>query len=115
VTRQGGAPTAAGRQARTAGRAERGRGPHAARGPAAVGRAAPLRAAPTTDPRRWRLRDIGCGRNPAPDDGGDNRLYRAIDRDGRPVDAMLSEHRDMAVARAFLRSARAVTGAMPDR
>ena len=41
-------------------------------------------------------------------------LYRAIDRDGRLVDTMLSERRDMAAAKAF-RSARAATGATPDR
>ena len=34
-------------------------------------------------------------------------LYRAIDRDGNLVDAMLSEHRDMKAATAFFRSARA--------
>ena len=42
-------------------------------------------------------------------------LYRAIDRDGRLVDTMLSERRDMAAARAFFRSATATTGATPDR
>jgi transposase-like protein len=42
-------------------------------------------------------------------------LYRAIDRDGRLVDTMLSEHRDMAAAQAFFRSARAVTGVTPKR
>jgi len=42
-------------------------------------------------------------------------LYRAIDRDGRLVDAMLSEHRDMAAAQAFFRSAKSVTGLVPDR
>jgi transposase-like protein len=42
-------------------------------------------------------------------------LYRAIDRDGRLVDTMLSEHRDMAAAQAFFRSARAATGVTPDR
>src|ERR671914_112786 len=42
-------------------------------------------------------------------------LYRAIDRDGNLVDTMLSEHRDMAAARAFFRSARAVTGIAPER
>ncbi len=42
-------------------------------------------------------------------------LYRAIDRDGRLVDAMLSERRDMAAARAFFRSAKAATGVTPDR
>jgi putative transposase len=42
-------------------------------------------------------------------------LYRAIDRDGHLVDTMLSEHRDMAAAQAFFRSAKAVTGVVPDR
>src|SRR5215213_6873816 len=41
-------------------------------------------------------------------------LYRAIDRDGDLVDTMLSEHRDMAAAQAFFRSARAATGVTPD-
>ena len=42
-------------------------------------------------------------------------LYRAIDRSGALVDVMLSEHRDMAAAQAFFRSAKAVTGITPDR
>ena len=42
-------------------------------------------------------------------------LYRAIDRDGRLVDTMLSERRDMAAAQAFFRSARSATGMTPDR
>ena len=42
-------------------------------------------------------------------------LYRAIDRDGNLVDTMLSEHRDMAAAQAFFRSARAVAGVTPER
>ncbi|ONH81229.1 IS6 family transposase [Roseomonas mucosa] len=42
-------------------------------------------------------------------------LYRAIDRHGELVDTMLSEHRDMAAAQAFFRSARAATGMTPDR
>jgi putative transposase len=42
-------------------------------------------------------------------------LYRAIDRDGRLVDAMLSERRDMAAARAFFRSAKAATGLVLER
>src|SRR6202035_2573264 len=42
-------------------------------------------------------------------------LYRAIDRDGALVDVMLSEHRDLAAAREFFRSAKAVTGVTPDR
>jgi DDE domain len=33
-------------------------------------------------------------------------LYRAIDRHGHLVDTMLSEHRDMAAAQAFFRSAK---------
>ena len=42
-------------------------------------------------------------------------LCRAIDRDGALVDVMLSEHRDLTAARAFFRSAKAVTGVTPDR
>ena len=42
-------------------------------------------------------------------------LYRAIDRDGNLVDTLLSEHRDMAAAQDFLRSARAATGVTPER
>jgi transposase-like protein len=42
-------------------------------------------------------------------------LYRAIDRDGQLVDTMLSEHRDMAAAQAFFRSAKSVTGMTPDQ
>jgi transposase-like protein len=42
-------------------------------------------------------------------------LYRAIDRNGYLVDTMLSEHRDMAAAQAFFRSAKAATGITPDR
>ena len=42
-------------------------------------------------------------------------LYRAIDRDGNLVDTMLSEHRDMAAAQAFFRSAKSVTGQVPDQ
>jgi putative transposase len=47
--------------------------------------------------------------------GGWKYLYRAIDRDGALVDVMLSEHRDLAAAKAFFRSAKAVTGVTPDR
>src|ERR1700755_2822424 len=47
--------------------------------------------------------------------GGWRYLYRAIDRDGALVDVMLSEHRDLAAARAFFRSARTVTGVTPAR
>ena len=42
-------------------------------------------------------------------------LYRAIDRAGALVDVMFSEHRDMAAAKAFFRSTKAVTGVTPDR
>src|SRR5579859_4189727 len=42
-------------------------------------------------------------------------LYRAIDRSGALVDVRLSETRDMAAAKAFFRSARAVTGIIPAR
>jgi putative transposase len=42
-------------------------------------------------------------------------LYRAIDRDGNIIDAMLSEQRDMRAANAFFRSVRATTGFRPDR
>ena len=42
-------------------------------------------------------------------------LYRAIDRAGALVDVMFSEHRDMAAAKAFFRSAKAVTGVTLDR
>src|ERR1700758_3883279 len=39
--------------------------------------------------------------------GGWRYLYRAIDRAGALVDVMLSEHRDLAAAKAFFRSAKA--------
>src|ERR671921_1155798 len=42
-------------------------------------------------------------------------LYRAIDRNGDLVDTMLSEHRDIAAAQAFFRSAKAATGVTPER
>ena len=42
-------------------------------------------------------------------------LYRAIDRDGALVDVMLSEHRDLAAAKACFRSAKTVSGVTPDR
>ena len=42
-------------------------------------------------------------------------LYRAIDRNGHLVDVRLSQTRDLAAAKAFFRSARAVTGVVPDR
>jgi len=41
-------------------------------------------------------------------------LYRAIDREGHLVDVLLSEKRDKAAAEAFLRSARMVTGSVPE-
>jgi transposase-like protein len=47
--------------------------------------------------------------------GGWKYLYRAIDRDGAPVDVMLNEHRNLAAAKRFFRSAKAVTGVIPDR
>jgi putative transposase len=42
-------------------------------------------------------------------------LYRAIDRSGALVDVRLSKTRDMAAAKAFFRSAKAVTGVVPTR
>jgi putative transposase len=42
-------------------------------------------------------------------------LYRAIDRAGVLVDVMLSETRDMKAAKAFFRSAKAVTAITPAR
>jgi transposase-like protein len=42
-------------------------------------------------------------------------LYQAIDRNGDLVDTMLSEHRDMAAAKAFFRSARSATSLVPDK
>src|SRR4051794_3820546 len=42
-------------------------------------------------------------------------LYRAIDRDGNLVGVYLSETRDMAAAKAFLRSARSVTQVEPEQ
>jgi putative transposase len=42
-------------------------------------------------------------------------LYRAVDRSGALVDVMLSETRDMAAAKAFFRSAKAVAGMTPVR
>jgi putative transposase len=42
-------------------------------------------------------------------------LYREIDRDGNLIDTMLSEQRDMRVAKAFFRSAKAIMGFRPDR
>jgi putative transposase len=42
-------------------------------------------------------------------------LYRAIDRDGNLIDVLLSATRDKAAAEAFFRSARTVTGRVPER
>jgi transposase-like protein len=42
-------------------------------------------------------------------------LYRAIDRNGDLVDTMLSEHRDMAAAKVFFRSAKAATGIVAEK
>src|ERR1700746_2219920 len=42
-------------------------------------------------------------------------LYRAIDRDGALVDVMPSENRNLGAAKRFFRSAKAVTGVIPDR
>src|SRR5690242_11592170 len=42
-------------------------------------------------------------------------LYRTIDRSGALVDVLFSERRDRKAARAFFRSAKAVTGITPDR
>jgi len=42
-------------------------------------------------------------------------LYRAIDRNGALVDVLFREMRDMKAARAFFRSAKSVTGRIPDR
>jgi transposase-like protein len=42
-------------------------------------------------------------------------LYRAIDSNGDLVDTMLSEHRNMTAAEAFFRSAKSVTGIVPNR
>lgn len=40
-------------------------------------------------------------------------LYRAIDSDGRLVDALLSEHRDLTAAKKFFESARSLVGRKP--
>jgi hypothetical protein len=47
--------------------------------------------------------------------GGWKYLHRAIDHDGALFDVMLSGHCDLAAAKAFLRSAKTVTGVTPDR
>ena len=48
-------------------------------------------------------------------DGRWRYVYRAIDSTGALVDVLFSERRDMRAARAFFRSAKAVTGITPDR
>src|SRR3984957_15908942 len=47
--------------------------------------------------------------------GGWGYLYREIDRLGALVDVRLSETRDMTAAKAFIQSAKAVTGVIPAR
>ena len=42
-------------------------------------------------------------------------LSRTVDRSGTLVDVLFSEHRNMAIAQAFFRSATAVTGITPER
>src|SRR5690348_10484682 len=42
-------------------------------------------------------------------------VYRVIDPCGSLVDGVFTEHREMAAAKAFFRSAKAVTGITPDR
>jgi putative transposase len=42
-------------------------------------------------------------------------LSRAIDREGNLVEVLLSETQDKTAARAFFRSARTVTGRVPER
>ena len=42
-------------------------------------------------------------------------LYQAIDRDGNLVDVLLRERQDREAGAAFFRSARIVTGQVPDR
>ena len=46
--------------------------------------------------------------------GGWKYLYSAIDRDGALVDVVLSEHRNLTAAKRFFRSAKAVTGVIPE-
>jgi putative transposase len=48
-------------------------------------------------------------------DGAWCSLYRAIDRDGNLVDALLSEQRDMAAARRFFRQALDIAGHAPEQ
>jgi putative transposase len=47
--------------------------------------------------------------------GGWVYLYRAIDREGRLVDSMLSAERDMDAAQRFFRSAQTVAGRRPEQ
>jgi putative transposase len=47
--------------------------------------------------------------------GGGNICIGGIDRDGALIDVMLSDHRYLAAAKTFFRSARAIAGATPDR
>ncbi len=42
-------------------------------------------------------------------------LYRAIDRDGKLVDSMLSKRRDMVAAKRFFKGAKEVVGHAPER
>ena len=42
-------------------------------------------------------------------------MYRAIDSSGALVDVLFREQRDMKAAKAFFRSAQAVTGVTPKR
>jgi transposase-like protein len=42
-------------------------------------------------------------------------LCQATDRNGDLVDALLSDHRNMASAQAFFRSTKPATGMTPDR
>ena len=60
-------------------------------------------------PKLVRRRDVYSGAWPM------EVSYRAIDRDGALVDVMLSERRNLAAAKRFFRSAKAVTGVIPDR
>ncbi len=46
---------------------------------------------------------------------GHRQTTLTIDRSGAPVDVLVSEQRDLAAAKAFFRSAKAVTGVTPDR
>jgi transposase-like protein len=80
---------------------------------------AKLTPALTEDLRRRRRGRAGCSwyvdETYIKVDGRWRYLYRAIDRSGALVDVMFSERRDMAAAKAFFRSAKAVTGGTPDR